>query len=72
VYIELFDAAGASSGCKQLLTAAPDAFERGKADEFTITCHALGRLSKLRIGHDSKGARPAWHLAKVGFQGPLC
>jgi hypothetical protein len=66
VYIELFDTAGASSGCKQLLLAASDAFERGKADEFTITCHALGRLTKLRVGHDSKGARPAWHLAKVG------
>lgn len=65
VHIELIDASGASSGRQQLLTSAPDAWERGKADEFRIKCQALGNLTKLRIGHDGKGAHPAWHLAKV-------
>jgi hypothetical protein len=65
VHIELIDAGGASSGRKQLRTSAPDAFERGKVDEFRIKCQALGNLIKLRIGQDGKGAHPAWHLAKV-------
>lgn len=65
VHVELFDASGASSGVKQLATSAPDAFERGRADTFRITCSALGSLTKLRIGHDSRGTRPGWHLAKV-------
>jgi hypothetical protein len=65
VHIELIDTGGASSGRKQLVTSAPDAFERGKVDEFRIKCQALGNLTKLHIGHDGKGAHPAWHLAKV-------
>lgn len=65
VYVELIDSDAATSGRKQLLSPAPDAFERGKVDEFNLKCQALGDLAKLRIGHDGKGARPAWHLSKV-------
>lgn len=64
-YVELIDSNGASSGRKQLLTSAPDAFERGKVDEFRIKCQAVGNLVKLKIGHDGRGAKPAWHLSKV-------
>lgn len=67
VYVELIDTKGASSGRKQLVTSAADAFERGSVDEFRIKCQALGNLAKLRVGRDGKGSKPAWHLSKVWY-----
>lgn len=65
VFVELIDGNGASSERRQLLTSAPDAFERGKADSFSITCQALSNMARLRVGHDGRGAKPSWHLSKV-------
>lgn len=66
VFAELIGSSGATSGRKQLVSAAPDAFERGKVDEFRLRCQHLGELARLRIGHDGRGAHPAWGLLKVG------
>lgn len=51
VYVELIDNAGASSGRKSLVTSAPDAFERGKRDEFSITdTWVSGRITDALLG----------------------
>ena len=38
-----------------------------RKDSFVISCGTyLGRLSKIRIGHDNTGFGAAWFLDKVG------
>ena len=34
-------------------------------DEFMIECPCLGRLEKVRIGHDNSGFGPGWFLEQV-------
>eukprot|EP00775_Hariotina_reticulata_P013433 gene13433-13561_t len=65
VHIELLDAAGSTSGVKELAAAGPEAFKRGKVDTFKLSCQPLGELMQLRVGHDGTGAHPAWHLLQV-------
>ncbi|XP_015757568.1 PREDICTED: uncharacterized protein LOC107336976 [Acropora digitifera] len=46
-------------------------FERGQKDSFVISCGKyLGRLSKIRIGHDNTGFGAAWFLDKVTVEDP--
>ncbi|XP_064633987.1 lipoxygenase homology domain-containing protein 1-like isoform X3 [Lineus longissimus] len=40
-------------------------FERGKKDEFMISCPAVGKIQRIRIGHDNSGPSPGWFLDKV-------
>lgn len=40
-------------------------FERGKTDTFDVQCVDVGKLSKVRIGHDDGGVGAGWHLARV-------
>ncbi|RDD42008.1 Lipoxygenase homology domain-containing protein 1 [Trichoplax sp. H2] len=42
-----------------------DNFERGQVDVFKVECEDVGKLRKLRIGHDSAGMGSAWFLDKV-------
>jgi len=42
-----------------------DPFERGMTDTFKISCQNLGELKSCKIGHDSRGENPAWHLSHV-------
>lgn len=42
-----------------------DNFERGQVDKFKVECEDIGRLSKIRIGHDNSGMGSAWFLEKV-------
>lgn len=42
-----------------------DPFERGNTDVFTRKLHDLGKLTRIRIGHDSKGRFSSWKLARV-------
>ncbi|XP_050409617.1 lipoxygenase homology domain-containing protein 1 [Patella vulgata] len=63
VYIILFGEFG-DSGEKKL-TSRKNNFERNNADEFFIECPKLGRLEKVRIGHDDSGFGPGWFLEKV-------
>ncbi|XP_068705662.1 uncharacterized protein [Montipora foliosa] len=46
-------------------------FERGQKDSFSISCETyLGRLTKIRIGHDNSGFGAAWFLDKVTVEDP--
>ena len=36
-----------------------------RKDSFTISSGDLGRLTKIRIGHDNTGVAAAWFLDKV-------
>lgn len=40
-------------------------FERNNEDEFKLKAKDLGKLTKIRIGHDNSGGGPAWYLDKV-------
>ncbi|XP_053384453.1 lipoxygenase homology domain-containing protein 1-like isoform X6 [Mercenaria mercenaria] len=63
VYIILFGENGDSS--EKYLDDSRNNFERGQTDEFVIECPCLGRLDRLRIGHDNSGFGPGWYLDKV-------
>ena len=38
-----------------------------RTDEFVLKCPRLGRLERLRIGHDNTGFGPGWYLNKVSY-----
>eukprot|EP00736_Rhodelphis_marinus_P000918 Rmarinus@m.27357 len=40
-------------------------FERGRVDTFLLDCSELGRLQKIRIGHDGSGFGSGWFLERV-------
>ena len=40
-------------------------FESGQADAFVVELKNVGKLEKLRIGHDDSGFKSGWHLEKV-------
>lgn len=63
VYIILFGENGDSG--EKILDDSRNNFERGKSDEFIIECPCLGRLDRIRIGHDNSGFGPGWYLDKV-------
>eukprot|EP01047_Picozoa_sp_COSAG01_P075042 COSAG01_NODE_12731_length_1693_cov_1.268507_2_plen_255_part_00 len=37
-------------------------FERGETNEFKIQTKDIGRLTKIRIGHDGQGIGAGWHM----------
>ncbi|KAL7853335.1 hypothetical protein AOLI_G00201790 [Acnodon oligacanthus] len=45
-------------------------FELGLIDEFTIEAVDLGRLKRIRIGHDNAGGSPGWFLDWVEIDAP--
>ncbi|KAK7479808.1 hypothetical protein BaRGS_00028988 [Batillaria attramentaria] len=63
VYITLFGEFG-DSGEKKLTKKLRNNFERGRQDEFLLECPKLGRLERVRIGHDNSGFGPGWFLDK--------
>lgn len=59
VVITIFGEEG-DSGEKKLDNARNN-FERGKKDSFKVICGTyLGRLTRIRIGHDNSGLGPGW------------
>ena len=41
-------------------------FEKGQVEEFVVTnAKKIGKLTKIRVGHDGSGFGSAWHLNKV-------
>lgn len=69
VAVEIFGRAttgtATTSGRTTLKNSTTNLFERGNADEFTLTCPSLGTIERLWIGHNNKGAAPGWNLAGV-------
>ncbi|GHP01474.1 hypothetical protein PPROV_000023000 [Pycnococcus provasolii] len=53
------------SGTKHFLSNAKENFDRDRRDEFYITELDCGQLSRLTVGHNSKGSSPGWHLKYV-------
>ncbi|XP_059398613.1 lipoxygenase homology domain-containing protein 1 [Carassius carassius] len=45
-------------------------FELGMIDEFTIEAVDIGKLKRIRIGHDNAGAYPGWFLDWVEIDAP--
>ncbi|KAL8614281.1 hypothetical protein ACOMHN_007619 [Nucella lapillus] len=67
VYITMFGEFG-DSGEKKL-SSRKNNFERGKMDEFLLECPKLGRLERIRVGHDNSGFGPGWFLDKNTVNG---
>ncbi|TRY95059.1 hypothetical protein DNTS_004690 [Danionella cerebrum] len=45
-------------------------FELGMVDEFTIEAVDIGKLKRIRIGHDNAGGSPGWFLDWVEIDAP--
>jgi len=45
-------------------------FERGKVDEFMIEGEDIGKIERIQIGHDGKGAGSGWFLDGVEIDVP--
>jgi hypothetical protein len=63
VFITIFGENGDSG--EQKLSGARNCFERNKTDVFGVECVDLGKIRKIRIGHDGTGFGAAWFLDKV-------
>ncbi|KAI3380663.1 hypothetical protein SNEBB_002301 [Seison nebaliae] len=63
VFVTLFGTNGESTEIR--LDNQKNNFERNNVDEFDIETLSIGRLNRLRIGHNNKGVAPGWFLDKV-------
>jgi lipoxygenase homology domain-containing protein 1 len=70
VFLQIFGDRISDSGIIQLKRSSKNfnKFERGSTEHFAIECPSLGELKGIRIGHDSSGLAPGWHLEKVIIQ----
>lgn len=46
-----------------------DNFESGQVDRFKVEMAEVGKLYKIRVGHDNSGSFAGWHLDKVSVEG---
>eukprot|EP00899_Mesostigma_viride_P006814 jgi/Mesvir1/16133/Mv08410-RA.4 len=69
ISIRLYGERGHSS--ERRLESAPESFERGCVDTFTLESPNLGGLEMLRVSHDSKGDSPGWFLDHVEVTDPV-
>ena len=54
--------------CSNLLQVTVYAFAFSRKDSFKVMCGTyLGRLTKMRIGHDNSGLGPGWFLNKASY-----
>uniref|UniRef100_K1R2V2 Lipoxygenase-like protein domain-containing protein 1 n=1 Tax=Magallana gigas TaxID=29159 RepID=K1R2V2_MAGGI len=63
VILSIFGENGESG--EQKLDNSKNNFERNCKDEFLVKCPCLGRINRIRIGHDNTGFGPGWYLDKV-------
>ncbi|XP_074659812.1 lipoxygenase homology domain-containing protein 1-like [Tubulanus polymorphus] len=63
VILQMFGSLGDSGEIK--LNNSKNNFEKGQKDEFTVSCPHIGKLDRIRIGHDNKGPAPGWFLDKI-------
>ncbi|KAL9978718.1 hypothetical protein ACROYT_G016268 [Oculina patagonica] len=45
-------------------------FEKGRVDKFIVETVDVGKVQKLRIGHDNNGSAPGWFLEEVAVDVP--
>jgi hypothetical protein len=45
-------------------------FQQGQTDLFEVEEEYIGKIKKIKIGHDSKGVNSGWHLKKVCIEVP--
>lgn len=68
VFITLYgkaaDGSSVDSGAQRLESSRND-FERGRRDEFTITCPPLGDITRCEVTTDARGLGGDWHLQDV-------
>lgn len=60
VFVKLIGETGVSENIT--LESGANDFERGETNEFKIQTKDIGRLTKIRIGHDGKGFGAGWHM----------
>eukprot|EP00854_Cymbomonas_tetramitiformis_P004275 gene4275-5262_t len=65
IFIELYGEGGDSTGERKLKLDADQVLNRNTHAKFEIEAGNLGPLTKIRIGHDNSGPKPAWYLDKV-------
>jgi len=63
VFCTLHGECGSTSSLS--LSNSKDNFQRGSEDEFTVEAFNVGKITKMEIGHNSRGAGAAWHLQHV-------
>jgi hypothetical protein len=69
VAIQIFGENG-DTGTRQLQNKWKNDFERGQTDVFTLEAADLGKIERVRIGHDGKGAGAGWFLDKIVVKNP--
>ncbi|XP_075255415.1 lipoxygenase homology domain-containing protein 1-like isoform X2 [Convolutriloba macropyga] len=68
VYIHLFGEEGDTGKMYLRNTLSPhvkNKFEQGRTDRFKLTSTNIGKIERLRIGHDGSGMGSGWFLDKV-------
>eukprot|EP00049_Salpingoeca_infusionum_P008102 m.131391 g.131391 ORF g.131391 m.131391 type:complete len:2461 (+) comp13915_c0_seq1:231-7613(+) len=65
VFITLIGSKGSSARTPLRPTSSKDPFERGNTDHFHIATIAVGKVERIRIEHDGRGAGSGWKLEKV-------
>ena len=63
VTVTIYGNGGATPEVK--LEKGDEKFERGTVDMFRMELEDVGKLRKIRIGHEGKGNRVSWYLDKV-------
>jgi len=66
MFVILYGESGDSG--KQILEGPGNLFERGKTDVFSVKCVDLGKLKRIRIGHDGAGLGAGWFCQEVNVE----
>ncbi|XP_078368600.1 lipoxygenase homology domain-containing protein 1-like isoform X2 [Oculina patagonica] len=72
VYVQLFGEKGQTEKIEfksENKLEAPK-FKRGRIDKFAVETADVGKLTKLRVGHDNTGRNPEWYLKKLTIEVP--
>jgi hypothetical protein len=70
VTMTIFGSEGGTPDVK--LEKGDEKFERGGVDMFRMELEDVGKLRKMRIGHEGKGNRVSWYLDKVKTLSSCC
>ncbi|XP_058971580.2 lipoxygenase homology domain-containing protein 1 isoform X1 [Pocillopora verrucosa] len=72
VYVKLFGEKGQTEKIEFRSEDKKEApkFKRGRIDKFAVETADVGKLTKLRVGHDNTGRNPEWYLKKLSIEIP--